>query len=112
MAITKLSFKEYLISKQKLREAVLNAPHYTSSYNIKKYCKMVVGESMEDREDISLKPKQSIIVEWLYDNMASPTILNVRFEGVENIDPDEEFETVWTGERLLKWLTRNTTERK
>lgn len=106
----KLTFKEYLDSKEKLREAAKNTPQQTSEYKVRKYCKLVVGESKVDKEYINLKPKQTIIVEWLYNNIDNPTVVSIKFDGVRNIDPSNEYETFWEGERLLRWLHRNTKE--
>lgn len=108
----KLTFKEYLESKEKLREAVRKTPRRVAEYNVRKYCKMVVGESKEQKEYISLKPKQKVLVEWLYTSTDNPEIVNIKFEDVGGIDPDELYETFWNGERFQKWLARNTTERK
>lgn len=108
--MAKLSFKEYLDSKEKLREAVAKVPQRTASYNVRKYCKLIVGESKDAKDQIALKPKQSIIVEWLYTDLDDPTIVSMTFEGVKEVDTAEEFITYWSGAKLLKWLNRNTTE--
>ena len=61
-----LSFKEYLESKEKLREAVDNVPQRTAEYTLRKYCKLVVGENKESKIYVPLKPKQKVLVEaWL-----------------------------------------------
>ncbi len=108
--MAKLSFKEYLDSKEKLREAVLKTPQRTASYNVRKYCKLIVGESKDSKEQVALKPKQKIIIEWLYTDVDNPTIVNMTFEGVKEIEAEEEYQTYWNGTKLLKWLNRNTTE--
>lgn len=108
--MAKLSFKEYLDSKEKLREAVAKVPQRTASYNVRKYCKLIVGESKDAKDQIALKPKQSIIVEWLYTDLDDPTIVSMTFEGVKEVETSEEFTTYWSGAKLLKWLNRNTTE--
>lgn len=106
----KLTFKEYLDSKEKLREAVNQTPKRTAMYTVQKYCKLVVGECKEEKEYVNLKPKQKIFVEWLYENTDNPTILAIKFDGVKNISPEDEHSSMWQGERLLKWLLRNTHE--
>lgn len=106
----KLTFKEYLESKEKLREAIQNTPQRVAKYHVRKYCKLVVGESKDVKEYISLKPKQTLLVEWLYNDIDDPTIINIKMEGVRDIDPEDEYETFWSGERLQKWLLRNTRE--
>lgn len=105
---TKLSFKEYLDSKEKLREAVTKTPQRVATYNVRKYCKLFVGESKHTRNQIALKPNQKVCVEWLYTNIDNPTIVGLTLEGVSDVD--QQYETYWDGIKLMKWLTRNTTE--
>ena len=106
----KLTFKEYLASKERLREAITKIPRQTSEYSTRKYCKLVIGESKDSKEYISLKPNQTILVEWLYDNVENPTVLSIKFDNVDNVDPSDEYETFWKGKRLLNWLARNSRE--
>lgn len=105
-----LSFKDYLDSKEQLREAINNTPKRTAEYSVRKYCKLPVGESKEEKEYVNLKPKHKIFVEWLYENTDNPTILSIKFDGVQNKPAEEEHKALWQGERLLKWLLRNTRE--
>lgn len=105
-----LTFKQYLESKEKLREAVKNTPQRVAQYSVRKYCKLPIGESKEDKGQINLKPKHKIIVEWLYVDVDNPTPVNLRFEGIENVDADQEFATFWSGSKLQKWLLRNARE--
>ena len=105
-----ISFKEYLASKNVLREAVHTTPKHVAKYTVKKYCKLVVGESKEKKEYVSLKPKQKIFVEWLYENTTNPTILSIAFDGVSDKNTNEKHNSPWRGERLLKWLLKNTHE--
>lgn len=111
MAI-KLTFKEYLDSKEKLREAVSKTPQRTASYTVRKYCKLIVGESKEAKNQVALKPNQNIIVEWLYTDVDNPTIVSITFEGVKEIEPDQQYDTYWDGSKLIKWLNRNATEKQ
>lgn len=106
-----LTFKEYWNSKEQLREAaVKNTPHQSRSYSVRKYCKLAVGESKAEREYVSLKPKQKIIVEWLYTDINNPTPVNLKFEGINEIDPDDPHLTFWEGAKLIGWLNRNARE--
>ena len=107
----KLTFKEYLESKQKLREAIEKTPRRQAEYNVYKYCKLVIGESKDEKEYVNLKPNQTITVEWLYEDVDDPTVISIKFDGVKDKDAGDEYETFWSGERLLKWLGRNTRER-
>lgn len=106
----KLTFKQYLDSKKQLREAVENTPQRVARYSVRKYCKLVVGDCKESKQYVNLKPKQSVLIEWLYDDVDDPTVVNIQFENVESVDNSDEFETFWSGERLQKWLIRNTHE--
>ncbi len=106
----KLTFKEYVASKERLREAVKNTPQQEVKYTVRKYCKLVVGESKETKEQINLKPEQTITVKWLYDDVTNPTPQSIIFEGVKSIDSDKVFNTSWQGFRLERWLMRNARE--
>ena len=107
---SKLTFKEYLESKEKLREAIKVTPQQTVHYTVSKYCKLIVGESKEEKEQINLKPNQSIVVEWLYNDIDNPTALKITFEGVcPNID-SHEYTSYWQPQKLQKWLLKNTRE--
>jgi hypothetical protein len=109
---TKLTFKQYLESKEKLREAVTNVPRQTTKYRVNKYCQVVVGESKESKQYVKLKPNHTIVVEWIYDNMDNPTIDGVKFDNVEEIDPQDVFDMYWDGKKFQTWLFRNTREHK
>jgi len=106
-----LTFKEYLESKERLRGAITNIPRREGVYTIQKYCKLVVGDSKHTKEYIALKPKQKVLVEWLYDNIDNPTVISIYFEGVKEVNPNTEYETFWDGQKLQKWLIRNTAEK-
>jgi hypothetical protein len=105
---TNLTFKEYLQSKEKLREAVQEIPHQKKEYLVTKYCKLVVGESKDEKEQVNLKPNNKVIVEWLYEDIDSPTVVNITFDGVcEEVD-SENHSTYWQSYKLQRWLLRNT----
>lgn len=105
-----LTFKEYLESKQRLREAAEKAPKQTVTYAINKYSKLVIGETKEEKSYVSLKPKQKVEIDLLYEDIDNPTILAIRFIGVESILSETEHKTFWEGKRLLKWMDRNARE--
>lgn len=103
-----LTFKEYLESKERLREAIKKTPQQISQYTVKKYCKLVVGESKNEKEQINLKPNQIITVEWLYNDIDNPVPLRIMFEGVcSNIDA-AEYKSYWQPQKLQRWLSKNT----
>lgn len=106
----KLTFKEYLHSKDRLREAAQNVPERTARYTINKYCKIAIGETKKEKEYINLKPKQFVEVDWLYESIDKPSVISIRFTGVDGITEGEEFSILWGHDRLEKWLTRNTRE--
>lgn len=109
---TNLTFKEYLESKEKLREAIKITPQQIVQYTVNKYCKLQVGESKDEKQQINLKPNQSIIIEWLYNDIDNPTPLNITFEGVcPNIDT-LEYSSYWQPHKLQKWLLTNTREQR
>lgn len=104
-----LSFKQYLESKTQLVEAVNSIPKTTKVYNVKKYCSLPIGEREEEKKIIPLKPNQKIIVEWIYNDIDNPEVLNVKFNTATELD-DEPQEIFWPSKKLQKWLMRYTTQ--
>jgi len=100
-----LSFKQFLDSKEQLLKAINNPPVNVLEYEIRKYCTLYVGDSQETKELISLKPKNKIIIEWLYEDLNDPQPINIQFEG---LDYSDEYVTFWSGTKLNKWLSRHT----
>lgn len=102
------TFKEYLeISRRELEEAMERTPICTTPYTIKRYCKLMVGESLKSKETIQLKPKHQVEVKWVYENMESPTPVHITFNNVSDIDNDVAFDLYWSGEQLTTWLSKN-----
>ena len=106
----KLTFKQYLSSKEKLREAIKNTPVRKAEYIMRKYCKLPVGESKEDKQYIALKPKHKLVVEWNHRELDNPDLVSICFENVDEVPNEEEFKSFWSDERFKKWLLRNTRE--
>lgn len=106
----KQTFKEYLDSKAQLLKAIENTPTAVVEYEVKKYCSLTVGETEDEKTSISLKPRNTIIVEWRYDVPNDPTPEFVRLTGPADVDEHEKFQTFWSGSKLKKWLTRHTRE--
>ena len=75
-----LSFKEYLDSKEKLRESASNIPVRNVTFNVTKYCKLTTGSCKEEKEQLSLKPKQQLIVELAYQDIYNPTVNKISIE--------------------------------
>jgi hypothetical protein len=106
----RLTFKEYLESKEKLLEAIKSSPVQKSSYNVSKYCKLVVFNE-DQKQTILLKPGHQVIVEWIYDNLADPQPVNLQIEDIKNPMIDEiSYTTIWKGMKLKEWLKKNTSE--
>ena len=104
----KLSFKEYLESKNRLLEAILISPIQSSVYDVNKYCKLVVI-SEQDKHTILLKPTQQIIVEWKYDDIIDPSPVSIRIEDSKTPNPyTTTYKTKWSGSKLASWLNKNT----
>lgn len=103
----RLTFRQYLDSKQQLLNAIENTPVSVVEYEVKKYCALTVGETEGEKELIGLKPKHKVIVEWRYDDLLNPTPENIRFVGAKDVDIDQRFSTFWTGSKLQKWLARH-----
>jgi hypothetical protein len=93
-----------------LHNAISESPVQTISYCVKKYCRIPVGELKEDKQYITLKPKQVVLVEWRYTNYITPDILSLQFENVADVESDKSFDPYWTSQRLQKWLSINTKE--
>lgn len=93
-------------SKQKLLEAIKETPVASSVYAVKRYCKIRLGESKETRQEVALKPKQRIIVEWRYDDITNPEPISVILDDISS----DEREVYWTGAKLTDWLSKNAYE--
>lgn len=106
----KITFKQYLESKEKLKKAIKESPVRIATYSVKKYCKIPVGESKDEKEYVHLKPKQKIIVEWKYTDINNPDVLNVRFDDVTEVDSNDEYTALWSNNKLQTWLKQNTRE--
>lgn len=105
----KLTFKEYIESKQQLINAIALRPERVAIYKIRKYCKLPIGEGREDNQQITLKPKQRLIVKWKYFT-ETPDVTSIQVTDLNNIPSDDTFTTFWKSEKLIKWLNRNTSE--
>ena len=101
----KLSFKEYLESKDCLRDAVKETPKVVREYEVKKYCNFPVGLK-EEKYQIKLKPRNKMFIKWLREDSTKERAIGVSFEGTTD---DSVMETPsWGEEKLLKWLLKNT----
>ena len=108
--MNKLTFKQYLDSKDQLKKAIELVPVTLQEYEVRKYCALAVGDDDIDRQSISLKPSHKVLVEWRYDNIDNPTPLSIRFVGLTEVDELDQYSTSWSSTKLKKWLMRHTTE--
>jgi hypothetical protein len=99
-----LTFKQYLESRAQLLKAIENTPIAVLEYDIRKYCTIQVGESEDEKQLISLKPKNKLIVEWSYEDINDPEPISVR------LSTNESFDVFWSGEKMKKWLVRHASK--
>ena len=104
----KLTFKQYLESKQQLRKAIENTPVSIVEYEVRKYCTLVLGETEDEKNLVSLKPKQKLLIEWRYDHIDNPTPEYIKIVGSQTLGEDDKQSTYWSGVKLQKWLQRYT----
>jgi len=102
----KLTFKQYLESKEQLLKAIEKTPISIIEYEVRKYCTLPINETIEP---VSLRPKNKIIVEWRYDDIHNPTPLSIRFKGVKNLDESEQYDIDMSCIKLQKFLSRHAT---
>lgn len=102
----KLSFKEYLASKEKLRQAIKETPVVSTTYVVKRYSKIRLGENRKHKKEFALKPKQHVIVEWRYDDIKNPEPMSVILDEISL----QEHSVYWSGKKLNEWLSKNTIE--
>jgi hypothetical protein len=101
-----LSFKQYLESKEQLMNAIKNTPVSVTEYEICKYCSIPVDEA--DVDVVSLRPKNKILIEWLYNDIHNPTPTSIKFKGVKGIDEDEQDNLSLPHIKIQKFLDRYT----
>lgn len=75
----RLSFTDYLATKDHLRTALNETPYKVAKYRVAKYCKLEVQEDTAGgiAGILSLKPNHELIVEWLYEDIDNPTAESV-----------------------------------
>lgn len=106
--VNKMSFKQYLDSKQQLREAVNSLPIERVEYVVNKYGKLPVGESKQSKEVVAVKPKQLLTVEWAIHPNGTRTINHITVEGVDCEYDGEQLTPLWKPEKVQSWLETNT----
>lgn len=104
--IMRISFREYLLSKQYLHEQAMSVPTQTLRYCVTKYCKLSVSYNGEDI-DVKLKPSHVINIQWKYINNDRTPII-VTFENVPDISEDNEYDITLSDRRINNWVLSNT----
>jgi len=100
-----LSFKDYLDSKQKLKEAGNNCPRVKFLYEVRKYCKIPLTDNLsEEKQYISLKPKDVIEILWEFESKESPVAKEVKLV----FDNDQTMYFSWNNPKILKWVESST----
>ena len=102
----RIPLKQYMDSKRQLIGAIDRTPITTIEYEIRKYCTISLGESVDDSTIVALKPRQKIVIEWIYNDPQhpSPTKLSVVDK---DTDISEDHQSVyWTADKINKWLSR------
>lgn len=100
---TPLSFKDYIDSKNKLKEALGNIPVTKNSYEVIKYLKIPIIENGE-KIYLSLKPSDKLFVVWEYHDTTnmSPTPASILVNNEQYIKPS------WSNAKIKKWFESNT----
>lgn len=106
----KLTFKQYMDSRDQLLKAIDNVPVTVMEYEVRKYCTLAVGDDPDDPINIQLKPKQRLHIRWQCQNPLMPIPEGVKIIASDVISETEEHEIFWSSDKLQKWLIRHTHE--
>jgi len=99
--VENISFKDYLLTKARLKEALEETPFKIAKYKVTKYCKL---ELLEVEEPLSLKPSNELIIEWVYADVNAPTIERVVFITKES---SQIVKVKRDSHKFAKWLATN-----
>lgn len=99
-----LSFKQYIESKERLRESILKDPIVKINYAFKKYCKFPTGIK-EEKQFVSLKPNDVVTVAWKYTSPDHRLIESIEFN-----NEDEIVFTYWKDDKIANWIKTNCVE--
>lgn len=100
----RLSFSDYVESKNILKNAIEDAPKHKQCFNVTKYCKIPVNENFKTNEKtyFSLKPKDSVEVIW----EKHDTQMIVRYI---IINEEYNYFPTWSNKKFSNWLSLNCT---
>lgn len=107
--MARLGFKEYYESKKRLLSAAEDSPRIREEYELLKYCKFPVYESLDDdhKTYLAFKPKDRIEVLWEhvsnYDEFPVAKCLRIISE-----DGDDHYYPSWNNVKMTKWVNSNT----
>lgn len=93
----KKTFKDFIAAREQLTNQCANEPHMKISYVSNKYTKIA---SLD--ETINIKPKDVIIVEWIFDHTGNVTGISQVCVNDTNININKSISS------LKKWLGTNT----
>ena len=97
-----LTFKEYIETKNRLKEASSNRPIVKVRYEVKRYCKIPLKARISDDDKVyfSMKPKNFVEVLWEYETLDSPIAKEIKL-----ISEDGQIMYfVWSNARIKKWI--------
>jgi hypothetical protein len=106
----KLTFKQYVESRNQLLKAIENVPVTIIEYEVRKYCTLTLGECAEESVVFNLKPKQKLQVRWMCQNPLLPIPESIKVLNTDVLVEAEEHPTFWNSDKLQKWLIRHTHE--
>lgn len=98
--MTKLTFKEYVETKNQLLEALKQDPMAVQHYRLKKHTRLLA-----DNEGINLRPFDKVQMIWRYDR---ETMVPQQYESV--IVNDKPIEISWAHTKMLTWLKNHCVE--
>lgn len=101
-------FEIFLNSCDQLLEASKLPPISKDKYTVRKYCKIPLGESKEDKEYVELKPKHVVQVDWKYEELDNPLPVKITFVTESESNNVDGTRILWEPHRLQKWLRTNT----
>jgi hypothetical protein len=98
-----ITFKQYMESKDILKQSLNETPKQTKKYNITTYRTLI-----NELESVSVKPDYQIEVKWDYKNIESPSILNFILYDRDNnkILEKSEFNEL-VSNKIKKWIDKN-----
>lgn len=102
-----LSFKDYLDAKERLKLAGESCPRTKKLYEVRKYCKLPLLESIHEDEKhyITLKPKDKIEILWEYESIENPSPKQITL----TFDEDQIMYFAWSEAKIKKWINSSAT---